>query len=51
MESTYPIIYNNSTTKILVVKEGQSIRLKCFAGGFPTPIVLWKRGKTVYRSV
>jgi len=37
-----PFIYDNST-KSLVVVEGQSVQLACFAGGYPTPRVFWKK--------
>lgn len=44
-----PIIYNNSTARHLNVKEGQLVRLQCFAGGFPNPMVWWKRDGMLYK--
>jgi len=38
-----PFIYDNST-KSLVVEEYQSVlKLACFAGGYPTPRVFWRK--------
>ncbi|CAH1732425.1 unnamed protein product [Aphis gossypii] len=37
-----PFIYDNST-KSLVVEEGQSVQLACFAGGYPTPRIFWRK--------
>ncbi|XP_027847766.2 lachesin-like isoform X2 [Aphis gossypii] len=39
-----PFFYDNST-KSLVVVEGQSVQLACFAGGYPTPRVFWWKRK------
>ena len=36
-----PIIFDNSTRSV-VVNEGQSVKLECYAGGFPAPTVLIK---------
>lgn len=40
------VIYDNST-KSIVVKEGQPVNLKCYANGFPKPIVSWRRPKNL----
>ncbi|KAK2727896.1 lachesin-like [Artemia franciscana] len=37
-----PIIFDNSTRSV-VVSEGQSIKLECYAGGYPPPRVSWRR--------
>ena len=34
-----PIIFDNSTRSV-VVSEGQSVKLECYAGGFPAPTVI-----------
>ncbi|GLG92915.1 Lachesin [Gryllus bimaculatus] len=52
-----PIISDNST-RSLVVSEGQSVRLECYAGGYPPPRVSWRRennailptGGSIYRG-
>ncbi|XP_015586541.1 lachesin isoform X1 [Cephus cinctus] len=52
-----PIISDNST-RSLVVSEGQPVQLNCYAGGFPTPRISWRRennailptGGSIYRG-
>ncbi|XP_050588764.1 lachesin-like isoform X2 [Bombus affinis] len=52
-----PIISDNST-RALVVTEGQPVQLDCYAGGFPTPRISWRRennailptGGSIYRG-
>ncbi|CAH0384372.1 unnamed protein product [Bemisia tabaci] len=52
-----PVISDNST-RSLVVSEGQSIQLECYANGFPPPKVSWRRennralatGASIYRG-
>lgn len=41
-----PVISDNST-RSLVVSEGQPIQLECYAGGYPTPRVSWRRENNV----
>lgn len=51
-----PIISDNSTQS-LVVSEGQSVQLECYASGFPLPRISWRRennailptGGSIYR--
>lgn len=51
-----PVISDNST-RSLVVSEGQSVRLECYAGGYPLPRISWRRennailptGGSIYR--
>lgn len=51
-----PIISDNSTQS-LVVSEGQPVQLECYAGGFPSPRISWRRennailptGGSIYR--
>jgi neuronal growth regulator 1 len=52
-----PVISDNST-RSLVVSEGQSVTLECYASGFPLPRISWKRennallptGGSIYRG-
>ncbi|XP_012288477.1 lachesin [Orussus abietinus] len=52
-----PIISDNST-RSLVVSEGQPVQLECYAFGFPTPRISWRRennailptGGSIYRG-
>ncbi|XP_072757797.1 lachesin isoform X2 [Anoplolepis gracilipes] len=52
-----PIISDNSTQS-LVVSEGQSIMLECYASGYPSPRITWRRennailptGGSIYRG-
>ncbi|CAK9798240.1 LAC [Anthophora plagiata] len=52
-----PIISDNST-RALVVTEGQPVQLDCYASGFPTPRISWRRennailptGGSIYRG-
>lgn len=37
-----PIISDNSTRSI-VVSEGQTVLLECYAGGYPRPKISWRR--------
>lgn len=37
-----PVISNNSTTSLLLM-EGQTAVLKCYASGYPRPIIFWRR--------
>lgn len=37
-----PIISDNSTQS-LVANEGKSVQMECFAAGFPTPTIQWRR--------
>uniref|UniRef100_A0A2S2NVN3 Lachesin n=1 Tax=Schizaphis graminum TaxID=13262 RepID=A0A2S2NVN3_SCHGA len=45
-----PFIYNNST-RSLVVKEGQLVQLECYAGGYPSPRVSWRRANNAILSI
>jgi len=45
-----PFIYDNSSRSIVVV-EGRSVQLACFAGGYPTPRVLWRRPNNAILSI
>ncbi|XP_008550693.1 lachesin [Microplitis demolitor] len=52
-----PFISDNST-RAVVVSEGEPVQLECYAGGFPTPRIYWRRennailptGGSVYRG-
>lgn len=37
-----PVITDNSTQSI-VTSEGESIQMECYANGFPTPKIVWRR--------
>lgn len=37
-----PIISDNSTQSI-VASEGQSVQMECYAAGYPTPTIIWRR--------
>ncbi|CAH1732422.1 unnamed protein product [Aphis gossypii] len=37
-----PFIYENSSRSLVVV-ERQSVQLACFAGGYPTPKIFWRK--------
>jgi neuronal growth regulator 1 len=37
-----PIISDNSTQSV-VASEGQAIQMECFASGYPTPTIIWRR--------
>lgn len=37
-----PIISDNSTQSI-VATEGQAVQMECYAGGYPTPTITWRR--------
>jgi hypothetical protein len=37
-----PIISDNSTQSI-VASEGQSVVMECYASGYPTPTIIWRR--------
>ena len=37
-----PVISDNSTQSV-VAKEGEEVKLECYASGFPTPRISWKR--------
>lgn len=37
-----PVISDNSTQS-LVVSEGQSVQMECYAGGYPHPTITWRR--------
>lgn len=37
-----PIISDNSTQSI-VASEGRSVQMECYAGGYPTPTITWRR--------
>jgi len=37
-----PIIFDNSTRSV-IVSEGEGVKLECYAGGYPAPIVSWRR--------
>ncbi|XP_037916668.1 LOW QUALITY PROTEIN: lachesin-like [Hermetia illucens] len=37
-----PVISDNSTQS-LVVTEGSSVQMECYAGGYPTPTISWRR--------
>jgi len=51
-----PFISDNST-RSLIVNEGQPVKLECYAGGYPSPTVSWRRannailanGVSIYR--
>ncbi|XP_025203435.1 lachesin-like isoform X2 [Melanaphis sacchari] len=52
-----PFISDNST-RSLVVKVGQPVKLECYASGYPSPLISWKRannailanGVSIYRG-
>ncbi|XP_060843877.1 lachesin-like [Rhopalosiphum padi] len=52
-----PFISDNST-RSLIVNEGQPVKLECYAGGYPSPTVSWRRannailanGVSIYRG-
>ena len=52
-----PVISDNST-RSLVVSEGQSVTLECYAAGYPLPKISWRRennailptGGAIYRG-
>ncbi|CAB3257431.1 unnamed protein product [Arctia plantaginis] len=52
-----PIISDNST-RSLVASEGESVQMDCYAGGFPSPKISWRRennailptGGSIYRG-
>lgn len=37
-----PVIYDNTTRSLLLV-EGQTAVLRCYAGGYPRPTIFWRR--------
>jgi neuronal growth regulator 1 len=37
-----PIISDNSTQSI-VASEGQSVQMECYASGYPSPTIIWRR--------
>jgi hypothetical protein len=37
-----PIISDNSTQSV-VASEGQSVKMECYAAGYPTPTIIWRR--------
>lgn len=37
-----PMIHDNSTAS-MVVMEGQQVTLECYARGYPSPRIYWKR--------
>lgn len=37
-----PIISDNSTQSI-VASEGQAVQMECYAAGYPTPTIIWRR--------
>lgn len=37
-----PVISDNSTQS-LVASEGSEVQMECYAGGFPTPTITWRR--------
>jgi len=37
-----PVISDNST-RSLILSEGETAELKCYAGGFPSPKMSWRR--------
>lgn len=37
-----PMIHDNSTSS-MVVMEGQQVILECYASGYPSPRIFWKR--------
>ena len=51
-----PIISDNSTRSV-VISEGQTVERNCYAGGYPTPKISWRRennailptGGSIYR--
>ncbi|XP_044738140.1 lachesin-like isoform X2 [Chrysoperla carnea] len=52
-----PIIHDNST-KSIIVSEGQPVQMECFADGYPSPKISWRRqnneilptGGSIYRG-
>nr|XP_022911528.1 lachesin [Onthophagus taurus] len=52
-----PVISDNSTRSV-IVSEGQSVELNCYASGYPTPKISWRRennailptGGSIYRG-
>ncbi|XP_060848085.1 lachesin-like [Rhopalosiphum padi] len=45
-----PFIYDNST-RSFVVKEGQLVQLECYAGGYPSPRISWRRANNAILSI
>lgn len=41
-----PVISDNSTISIIVSEE-QPVQLECYAGGYPTPQISWRRENNV----
>ncbi|XP_001945161.1 lachesin [Acyrthosiphon pisum] len=58
LEVRRPPIISDNSTRSLVVNEGQPVKLECYAGGFPSPRVSWRRennailptGGSIYRG-
>lgn len=38
-----PPVIADSSTRSLILSEGQTAELKCYAGGFPHPKISWRR--------
>ncbi|XP_025203503.1 lachesin-like [Melanaphis sacchari] len=45
-----PFIYKNSTRSLVVI-EGQSVQLECYAGGYPRPRISWRRANNAILSI
>ncbi|XP_043475593.1 lachesin-like [Leptopilina heterotoma] len=42
-----PPVINDNSTRSLVVSEGQTVQLECYADGYPTPRIFWRRENNV----
>lgn len=42
-----PIISDNSTQSV-VASEGQYVEMECYANGYPTPTIIWRRQEGRY---
>ena len=40
-----PAIINGSIDPIIIVNQGETIRLKCMVTGFPLPVVTWAKNR------
>lgn len=45
-----PIISDNSTQSV-VASEGQSVQMECYAHGYPTPTIIWRRQDSGYMPI
>ncbi len=42
-----PTIMQSQTTQTVTVDEGETVKLTCDAGGYPTPRIKWVRGNGI----